>query len=98
MIEHGGLDLLSFTGSVPVGRAIIAAAGHRALPVQAELGGSNAAIVDASADLDAAAADLAAAMFSFSGQRCTAIRRVILLEPIAAAFTERLARRLARIP
>ena len=90
MIERGGLDLLSFTGSVPVGRAIIAAAGHRALAVQAELGGCNAAIVDVSADLDAAAADLAAAIFSFSGQRCTAIRRVILVQSIAPAFTDRL--------
>ena len=51
MIERGGLDTLSFTGSVPVGRAIIAAAGHRALPVQAELGGCDAAIIDSSADL-----------------------------------------------
>ncbi|MCY7279627.1 MAG: aldehyde dehydrogenase family protein [Sphingomonas bacterium] len=90
MIERGGLDLLSFTGSVPVGRAIIAAAGHRALPVQAELGGCNAAIVDTSADLDSAATDLATAMFSFSGQRCTSIRRVILLADIAATFTDRL--------
>ena len=90
MIERGGLDMLSFTGSVPVGRAIIAAAGTRALPVQAELGGCNAVIVDTSADLDAAAVDLATAMFSFSGQRCTAIRRVILLADIATAFTDRL--------
>ena len=95
MIAHGGLDLLSITGSVPVGRAIIAAAGARALPVQAELGGCNAAIVDSSADLDVAAADLAAAMFSFSGQRCTAIRRVIVTRDIAPAFTERLAANVA---
>lgn len=90
MIEHGNLDLLSFTGSVAVGRAIIAAAGIQALPVQAELGGCNAAIVDSSADLDAAAADLATAMFSFSGQRCTAIRRVIVMADIAPALTQRL--------
>ena len=90
MIERGGLDLLSFTGSVLAGRAIIAAASHRALAVQAELGGCNAAIVDSSADLDFAATDLAAAMFSFAGQRCTAIRRVILLADIAPAFTDRL--------
>ena len=88
MIDSGALNLLSFTGSVPTGRAIIAAAGHHALPVQAELGGCNAAIVDSSADLDAAAADLAAAMFSFAGQRCTGIRRVILLADIAGAFTD----------
>lgn len=97
MIEHGQLDLLSFTGSVPVGRAIIAAAGARALPVQAELGGCNAAIVDSSADLDAAAADLAAAMFSFSGQRCTAIRRVIVSRDVAPAVTERLTAEVAAL-
>jgi acyl-CoA reductase-like NAD-dependent aldehyde dehydrogenase len=83
---------ISFTGSVPVGRQLIARAGVRAspIPVQAELGGSNAAVVDSSADLDSAAADLAAAMFSFSGQRCTAIRRIIVLEEIADRFAERL--------
>lgn len=97
MIDIGALDLLSFTGSVPAGRAIIAAAGHQALLVQAELGGCNAAIVDSSADLDSAAADLAAAMFSFSGQRCTAIRRVILLGDIAPALTERLTVEVAKL-
>ena len=90
MIESEALDLLSFTGSVPAGRAIIAAAGHQALPLQAELGGCNAAFVDTSADLAAAAADLAAAMFSFSGQRCTAIRRVIVHAEISSAFTDQL--------
>lgn len=97
MIRHGDLDLLSFTGSVPVGRAMIAAAGHRALPVQAELGGCNAAIVDTSANLDSAAADLATAMFSFSGQRCTAIRRVIVLQDIAPSFTDRLTAEVAAL-
>ena len=85
-------DLVSFTGSVPVGRFIIGQAGRGAIPVQAELGGSNAAIIDASADLDAAAEDLAAAMFSFAGQRCTAIRRVIVLDAVYDRFVERLAR------
>ena len=84
-------DLISFTGSVAAGRAIVAEAGRRFMPVQAELGGSNAAIVDASADLDAAAEDLAAAIFSFAGQRCTAIRRVLVLDAIYDTFVERLA-------
>ena len=97
MIDSEMLDLLSFTGSVPTGRAIIAAAGHYALPVQAELGGCNAAIVDSSADLACAASDLAAAMFSFAGQRCTAIRRVILTADIAATFTERLVAEVAKL-
>lgn len=84
-------DLVSFTGSVPVGRMIVAEAGRRAIPVQAELGGSNAAIVDECADLDAAADDLATAIFSFAGQRCTAIRRVIVIDTIHNAFVDRLA-------
>nr|WP_283938568.1 aldehyde dehydrogenase family protein [Sphingomonas alba] len=84
-------DLFSFTGSVPVGRLIVAEAGRRAIPAQAELGGSNAAIVDGSADLEAAASDLAAAIFSFAGQRCTAIRRVIVLDAVYDVFVERLA-------
>ena len=83
-------DLLSFTGSVAVGRLIVAEAGRRAIPVQAELGGSNAAIVDSTANLDAAAEDLATAMFSFAGQRCTAIRRVIVLPDVHDAFVDRL--------
>lgn len=83
-------DLVSFTGSVAAGRMIVAEAGRRFMPVQAELGGSNAAIIDASADLDAAAEDLAAAMFSFAGQRCTAIRRVLVLDSIYEPFVERL--------
>jgi acyl-CoA reductase-like NAD-dependent aldehyde dehydrogenase/nicotinamidase-related amidase len=84
-------DIVSFTGSVPVGRFIIGEAGRQAIPVQAELGGSNAAIIDTTANLDAAANDLAAAMFSFAGQRCTAIRRVIVLDAIYEPFVARLA-------
>jgi acyl-CoA reductase-like NAD-dependent aldehyde dehydrogenase len=89
VIRHA--DLLSFTGSVGAGKQIIAAASRRGIPVQAELGGSNAAIVDASANLDAAAQDLASGMFSFAGQRCTAIRRVIVVDAVYDAFVDRLA-------
>jgi acyl-CoA reductase-like NAD-dependent aldehyde dehydrogenase/nicotinamidase-related amidase len=99
-VAHGGpslgravariTDAVSMTGSTLAGRQLVGLGGQRCIPVQAEMGGNNAAIVDESADLDAAAVDLAAAMFSFSGQRCTAIRRLVLLEPIADAFTERL--------
>jgi acyl-CoA reductase-like NAD-dependent aldehyde dehydrogenase len=86
----GNADLVSFTGSVAVGGVVVAEAGGRGIPVQAELGGSNAAIVDASADLDAAAQDLASAIFSFAGQRCTAIRRLLVVDSVYDAFVERL--------
>ncbi len=91
------VDALSFTGSVPVGRQLVRLAARRMIPVQAELGGSNAVIVDCSADLAEAARDLAAAAFSFSGQRCTAIRRIILVEEIADAFTALLQTEVARL-
>ena len=91
VVANREVAAISFTGSVEVGRSIIAAAGLRAIPVQAELGGSNAAIVDESCDLDLAAADLAQAIFSFSGQRCTAIRRLVVLDPVYDRFAESLA-------
>jgi acyl-CoA reductase-like NAD-dependent aldehyde dehydrogenase/nicotinamidase-related amidase len=91
VVTASGISALSFTGSVPVGQAIIAEAGRRALPVQAEMGGSNAAIIDSSADLDAAALDLALAIFSFAGQRCTAIRRIIVHSEVFDSFEQRLA-------
>ncbi len=86
LAEADGIAALSFTGSVTAGRSLMATAGRRALPIQAELGGSNAAIVDRSADLALAAKDLAAAIFSFAGQRCTAIRRIIVHKHVSEAF------------
>ncbi|HEY6048668.1 MAG TPA: aldehyde dehydrogenase family protein, partial [Sphingomicrobium sp.] len=92
IVSNHAVQAISFTGSVPVGRSVIARASLREAPpfIQAELGGSNAAIVDASCDPDSAATDLAAAMFSYAGQRCTAIRRIIVLDDIADAFVKRL--------
>jgi aldehyde dehydrogenase (NAD+) len=90
-------DCLSFTGSVPVGRLIVAEAARRGIAVQAELGGSNAAIIDSSADLDAAAADLASAIFSFAGQRCTAIRRVLVVNGIFDDFVDKLVARVEEL-
>lgn len=82
------LAALSFTGSVEVGQRIARRCGQLLRPAQAELGGNNAAIVLADADIAAAAKDLAGAMFSFSGQRCTAIRRVIVERPVLDDFAD----------
>lgn len=90
-------NLVSFTGSVPIGRIVVAEAGRRFIPVQAELGGNNAAIIDASADLDAAASDLAVAMFSFAGQRCTAIHRVLVHDAVYDQFVGRLVQEVAKL-
>jgi acyl-CoA reductase-like NAD-dependent aldehyde dehydrogenase len=78
LADHPAVARLSFTGSLAGGRALAWRCAARMIPFQGELGGNNAAIVMPDADLDAVVADLAPAMFSFAGQRCTAIRRIIV--------------------
>ena len=72
-------DVVSFTGSVGAGRAVAAAATARGIPVQAEMGGQNPAIVLADADVTTASAQIASAVAGFAGQKCTATKRVIVV-------------------
>ena len=72
-------DVISFTGSTKVGRQIVATAAARNVPVQAEMGGQNAAIVLADADYDKTAGIIAGAAMWFAGQKCTATSRVIVV-------------------
>ena len=72
-------DVISFTGSTNVGRQIVATAAARNVPVQAEMGGQNAAIVLADADYDKTAGIIAGAAMWFAGQKCTATSRVIVV-------------------
>ncbi|GII87584.1 aldehyde dehydrogenase [Sphaerisporangium siamense] len=73
-------DVVSFTGSAAVGRAVSVAAAGAGVPAQAEMGGQNASIVLPDADLEAVAAQVAAAAFGYAGQKCTATRRVIAVD------------------
>jgi acyl-CoA reductase-like NAD-dependent aldehyde dehydrogenase/nicotinamidase-related amidase len=84
------IDALAFSGSSRTGWSIIAQASARLLPVQAELGGNNGAIVAASADIKAAAAAIAEGAFGFAGQRCTSNRRAIVLAEVYEAFLAQL--------
>jgi acyl-CoA reductase-like NAD-dependent aldehyde dehydrogenase len=72
-------DVVSFTGSAAVGRAVSVAAATRGIPVQCEMGGQNAAIVLSDADPAATAALIAGAAMGYAGQKCTATRRVIVV-------------------
>lgn len=92
LADHPAVERLSFTGSIAAGRALAVRCAARMLPFQGELGGNNAAIVLGDADLDAVVADLVPAMFSFAGQRCTAIRRIIVEVAVHDALASRLAR------
>ena len=81
IIEHKEVNFINFTGSTPIGERIGRLAGMR--PIMLELGGKDAALVLADADLEHAAKQIVAGAFSYSGQRCTAIKRVIVLESVA---------------
>ena len=97
LVEHAGVDVIAFTGSRAVGldilgRAARPAPGQRGLKrVIAELGGKNAIVVDADADLDEAVRGVRSSAFGYAGQKCSACSRVIVHEAVAERFLARLA-------
>ncbi|HEY7926949.1 MAG TPA: aldehyde dehydrogenase family protein [Candidatus Dormibacteraeota bacterium] len=95
LVEHPGIDMISFTGSSDTGRALAKKAGM--VPLLLELGGKDAAIVLADADLDGAAGDIVAGAYAYSGQRCTAVKRVLASEAIADLLVDRIAERVAKL-
>ncbi|MDR0600074.1 MAG: aldehyde dehydrogenase family protein [Treponema sp.] len=90
--EKPGVDKLFFTGSSATGRELMVLAAPRLLPLVLELGGADAAIVRADANLDRAAAGVIWAGFSNAGQSCGGVQRVIVLRPVYEAFLEKLRR------
>jgi len=97
MIAHPGIDALSVTGSTQTGRCAAALCAQHGKPLQAELGGNNAAIVLADCDVAAEARGLALAAFGFAGQRCTATRRIIVERSLVPRFTEALVAAVQRL-
>lgn len=91
MVEHSGIQAISFTGSVPVGRGIAAAAVTNMTKVQMEMGSKNPMIIMDDADLDLAVAHTANAAFGATGQKCTAASRLIVHEAVHDSFVEKLA-------
>lgn len=81
---------ISFTGSTNVGLALYETAARHLASVQLELGGKNPAIVFDYDDLDGAAQEIVSAAFVCSGQRCTALSRVIVQESQADALVEKI--------
>ena len=91
MLTHPGVDLVTFTGGIPVGKYIAAKAVYKRQVL--ELGGNDPIIVMDDADLDEAALLAANGSYKNSGQRCTAIKRMLVHEKVADAFVERLVAR-----
>ena len=90
LVEHEGVDLIAFTGSVAVGRTIAATAGAHLKKINLELGSVDPLIVFADADLDAAVAGAAWARLLNAGQVCTSAKRIYVEQSIAVDFTARL--------
>lgn len=95
-VKHPDVHLIAFTGSQEVGCRIYAESavvqpGQKHLKrVIAEMGGKNGLIVDESADLDQAVVGVVQSAFGYSGQKCSACSRVIVLAPIYDEFVKRL--------
>jgi alpha-ketoglutaric semialdehyde dehydrogenase len=87
---HAGLGAISFTGSAAAGASVARQAADRGLPAQCEMGGQNASIVLADADLGRAAAIIARAAMGYAGQKCTATSRVIAERGVAADLRDAL--------
>jgi succinate-semialdehyde dehydrogenase/glutarate-semialdehyde dehydrogenase len=93
----GGVDKLFFTGSTAVGRTLLALAAPRLLPLVLELGGADAAIIRADADLDRAAAGVLWAGFSNAGQSCGGVQRILVHREVYPAFLEKLTALVSRL-
>ncbi|HEL0593534.1 TPA: NADP-dependent glyceraldehyde-3-phosphate dehydrogenase [Streptococcus equi subsp. zooepidemicus] len=81
IVEHEAVNFINFTGSTPIGERIGKLAGMR--PIMLELGGKDSAIVLEDADIALAAKNIVAGAFGYSGQRCTAVKRVLVMESVA---------------
>lgn len=87
LVKDDRIDLVSFTGSVAVGKRIAQTAGYK--KVILELGGNDPLIILEDADLDMAVTLAAEGSFRNSGQRCTAVKRILIDEKIKDAFTKK---------
>jgi len=85
--SHVDISMISFTGSTAAGRSIAASAGPK--PMHLELGGNAAGIVLADADLDLAVEKSVLGAFKNAGQRCDAISRVLVEQPVYDEYVER---------
>ncbi|GCL62374.1 phosphonoacetaldehyde dehydrogenase [Pseudaquabacterium pictum] len=87
LLTNPAVDLITFTGGVAIGKYIASKAGYRRIVL--ELGGNDPIIVMDDADLDEASTLAVSGSYKNSGQRCTAVKRMLVHEKVAAAFTER---------
>jgi putative phosphonoacetaldehyde dehydrogenase len=86
LLTHPMVDLVTFTGGVAIGKYIAGKAGYKRMVL--ELGGNDPIIVMEDADLDEASTLAVQGSYKNSGQRCTAVKRMLVHEAVAAKFTD----------
>lgn len=89
-VVEGDVDVVVFTGSTATGKRIAHACAERLIPCSLELGGKDAAIVLADADLDRASSGIVWGAMMNSGQNCASIERVFVEKPVAEKLTEKI--------
>ncbi|MGH7759585.1 MAG: aldehyde dehydrogenase family protein, partial [Candidatus Dormibacteria bacterium] len=97
LVEHPLVRAISFTGSVAVGREVAQSCGRLGKRVALELGGKNAMVVLADADLELALEGAVWGAFGTSGQRCTATSRLIVEEKVRQPFSQMLLKRVGEL-
>jgi glyceraldehyde-3-phosphate dehydrogenase (NADP+) len=88
LITHKGISMIDFTGSTDIGKSISTKAGFK--PLLLEMGGKDAALVLSDADLELASTEIVDGAFSYAGQRCTAIKRVLVDKKVHDQLLEKI--------
>lgn len=95
LLTHKSISLIAFTGSTSVGNHIKEVS--NGIPLLLELGGKDNAIVSKNADLDLASSEIATGAFSYSGQRCTAQKLVLVYKDVAENLKQKLIEKISPI-
>jgi aldehyde dehydrogenase (NAD+) len=94
---RAGVDKLAFTGSAATAKKVMSTCAETLTPVVLECGGKDALLVDADADLDAAADAAVWGGMSNAGQSCVGVERVYVVDSVAAEFTKRVVAQVRRL-
>ena len=92
---HKGINFINFTGSTEVGTGISKMTSM--VPLLMELGGKDAAIVLEDADLELTASNIVVGGYSYSGQRCTAVKRVLVVDKVADKLVEKIKEKMKKL-
>ncbi|NFS66306.1 aldehyde dehydrogenase family protein, partial [Clostridium botulinum] len=92
---HKGINFINFTGSTEVGTRISKMTSM--VPLLMELGGKDAAIVLEDADLELTASNIVAGGYSYSGQRCTAVKRILVVDKVADKLLEKIKEKMKKL-